>query len=84
MSTGVTDAFNGRSPYRFVAVKLHEVAKYYLGPSLINFDMEDMFMNMRAFSQLPPELQEVMNIATRVYAFERASTSAYASVQASN
>ncbi|MCA8926729.1 MAG: TRAP transporter substrate-binding protein DctP [Alphaproteobacteria bacterium] len=82
MSTGVIDASNWGSPYGFVAVKLHEVAKYYLGPSLINFDMEDMFMNMRAFNSLPADLQAVMNLATRVYAFERASTSTYASALA--
>ena len=81
MSTGVIDASNWGSPYGFVAQKLHEVAKYYLGPSLIAFDMEDMFMNMRAFNRLPPDLKEVMNMATRVYAFERASTSTYASAE---
>ena len=82
MSTGVIDASNWGSPYGFVAVKLHEVAKYYLGPSLIAFDMEDMFMNMNAFNDLPKDLQEVMHLATRVFAVERASTSTYASAQA--
>lgn len=82
MSTGVIDASNWGSPYGFVAQNLHEVAKFYLGPSLIAFDMEDMFMNMRAFEQLPPDLQEIMHLATRVFAFERASTSTYASAEA--
>jgi len=77
MSTGVIDASNWGSPDGFKAVKLHEVAKFYLGPSLIKFDMEDQFMNMRAYESLPADLQAVMNLATRVYAVERAATSTY-------
>jgi TRAP-type mannitol/chloroaromatic compound transport system substrate-binding protein len=77
MSQGVIDASNWGSPDGFKAVKLHEVAKFYLGPSLIKFDMEDHFMNMRAYESLPPDLQAVMNLATRVYAVERATTSTY-------
>ena len=75
------DASNWGSPYGFVAQKLQEVAKFYLGPSLIAFDMEDMFMGMRAFNRLPPDLQAVMNIATRIFALERASTSTFASAE---
>lgn len=82
LSTGVIDASNWGSPDGFMAVKVHEVAKHYLGPSLIAFDMEDMFMNMDAFKKLPSDLQGAMNIATRVYAFERAATSTYHSAQA--
>lgn len=82
LSTGVLDASNWGSPYGFVAQKLQEVAKFYLGPSLIAFDMEDMFMNMNAFNKLPKDLQQVMVLATRVFALERASTSTYASAQA--
>ncbi len=82
LSTGVIDASNWGSPYGFVAQKLQEVAKFYLGPSLIAFDMEDMFMNMNAFNDLPKDLQEVMTLATRIFALERASTSTYASAQA--
>jgi TRAP-type mannitol/chloroaromatic compound transport system substrate-binding protein len=82
MSTGVIDASNWGSPYGFIAQKLHEVAKFYLGPSLIAFDMEDMFINQRAFGRLPKDLQEVMNLATRVFAVERASTSTAASARA--
>lgn len=82
MSTGVIDASNWGSPYGFIAQNLHEVAKFYLGPSLIAFDMEDMFMNMDKFSELPPDLQMVMHMATRIFALERASTSTYASAEA--
>ncbi|HKK35053.1 MAG TPA: TRAP transporter substrate-binding protein DctP [Paracoccaceae bacterium] len=82
MSTGVIDASNWGSPDGFRAVKLHEVAKFYLGPSLIKFDMEDQFMNMRAYDSLPDDLKAVMNLATRVYAVERAATSTYNSALA--
>ncbi len=82
MSTGVIDASNWGSPYGFIAQNLHEVAKFYLGPSLIAFDMEDMFMNMDKFSELPADLQTAMHMATRIYALERASTSTFASAEA--
>lgn len=82
MSTGVIDASNWGSPYGFLAQNLHEVAKFYLGPSLIAFDMEDMFMNMDKFSELPEDLQMIMNMATRIFALERASTSTFASAEA--
>ena len=76
------DASNWGSPYGFIAQNLHEVAKFYLGPSLIHFDMEDMFMNMDKFSEMPADLQMIMHMATRIYALERASTSTYASAEA--
>src|SRR3546814_3327697 len=60
---------------------MHEVAKGYLGPALISYDMEDMFMSKRAFDQLPPDLQEIMHLATRIYAVEFASLSTYASAE---
>ena len=82
MSTGVIDASNWGSPDGFVAVKLHEVAKFYLGPSIIKFDMEDQFMSMRAYNRLPDDLKAVMNLATRVYAVERATTSTINSAKA--
>lgn len=82
MSTGVIDASNWGSPDGFKAVKLQEVAKFYLAPSLIKFDMEDQFMNQRAYDGLPDDLKAVMNLATRVYAVERAATSTYNSALA--
>ncbi len=82
MSTGVIDASNWGSPDGFVAVKLHEVAKFYLGPSIIKFDMEDQFMSMRAYNRLPDDLKAVMNLATRIYAVERATTSTINSAKA--
>src|SRR3546814_2405564 len=60
---------------------MHEVAKGYLGPALISYDMEDMFMSKRDFDQLPPDLQEIMHLATRIYAVEFASLSTYASAE---
>jgi TRAP-type mannitol/chloroaromatic compound transport system substrate-binding protein len=82
LSTGVIDAANWGSPAGFLQYKLHEPAKFYLSPSTIAFDMEDMFMNQRAYNRLPKDLQEIMNIVTRIYAFERASTSTAESAKA--
>ena len=82
ISTGVIDGVNWGSPYGMVATKLHEVAKFYTGPSLIPFDMEDMFINMDAWKSLPKDLQESLLLATRVFALERASSSTIASARA--
>lgn len=82
LATGGVDAVNWGSPYGMVASKLHEVAKFYTGPSLIAFDAEDMFINKDAFDSLPPHLQESLVVATRVFALERAATSTVASARA--
>ncbi len=79
LSTGVIDGVNWGSPYGFVATKLHEVAKFYCGPSLIDFDTEDMLINMDTFKSLPEDLQECLRVATRVFALERATISTYGS-----
>jgi TRAP-type mannitol/chloroaromatic compound transport system substrate-binding protein len=79
ISTGVIDGANWGSPYGNIATKLHEVAKYYCGPSLINYDMEDMFINMDAWKSLPKDLQAIFISATRTFALERASYSTYLS-----
>jgi TRAP-type mannitol/chloroaromatic compound transport system substrate-binding protein len=82
ISTGVIDGANWGSPYGMVATKLHEVGKHYLGPSLIASDAEDMFINMNAYKRMPPEMQEALALATRVFALERYSTSTIASAKA--
>jgi TRAP-type mannitol/chloroaromatic compound transport system substrate-binding protein len=75
ISTGVIDGANWGSPYGNIATKLHEVAKHYTLPSIIEYDMEDMFINMDAWKSLPKDLQECFLLATRVFALERASYS---------
>ena len=69
------DGANWGSPYGNIATKLHEVAKHYTLPSLIQYDMEDMFINMDAWKSLPKDLQESFILATRVFALERSSYS---------
>lgn len=75
ISTGVIDGANWGSPYGNIATKLHEVAKHYTLPSLIQYDMEDMFINMNAWKSIPKDLQESFLLATRVFALERAAYS---------
>lgn len=82
LSTGVIDGANWGSPYGNVATKLHEVAKFYTGPSIIHSDAEDMFMNKAAFDSMPKELQQVMLAATRLFAIERYSYALGASARA--
>lgn len=82
LSTGVIDAVNWGSPYGMMASKLHEVAKYYCGPSLIQYDAEDMFMNMDAFKSMPENLQQCVLLAARIFALERAATSTMSSYEA--
>ncbi len=82
LSTGVIDGANWGSPYGMVATKLHEVAKFYTGPSIIHADAEDMFINKAAFDGMPKELQVAMLTATRVFALERYSYAAGASARA--
>ena len=76
------DAVNWGSPYGMMASKLHEVAKYYCGPSLIQYDAEDIFMNMEAFKSMPESLQQSVLLAARIFALERASTSTMSSYEA--
>lgn len=82
LATGVIDACNWGSPYVFVASKHHEVAKYYLTPSLISGDIEDLFINLDVWNDLPSDLQEILIQAGRIFAIERASFSDYASCEA--
>jgi len=82
LSTGVIDGANWGSPYGMVATKLHEVCKFYTGPSIIHADAEDMFMNKAAFDGMPKELQQAMLVATRVFALERYSYAVGASARA--
>lgn len=82
LSTGVVDAVNWGSPYGMVAGRFQEVAKYYIGPSTIKYDGEDMFMTKAVYDRMPENLQHVLKSACRDFAIERASTSTYASAEA--
>jgi TRAP-type mannitol/chloroaromatic compound transport system substrate-binding protein len=82
LSTGVVDAVNWGSPDGMVAGRFQEVAKYYIGPSLIKYDMEDMFMNKATHDSMPESLQAIMKAAVRQYAIERAATSTFNSALA--
>lgn len=74
MSTGVIDACNWGSPRGMLDTKLHEVAKYFVGPPLIQQDMEDVFINMDKWKSLPPDLQAVLISAARIWHVERCCT----------
>ncbi len=67
LQTGVIDATEWVGPYNDLAFGLHQVAKYYYypgwqepGPTL------ETIINKAAFDTLPPDLQEIVRIASRV------------------
>ncbi|MBA7548272.1 hypothetical protein ES705_40723 [subsurface metagenome] len=82
LGLGTLTGANWGSPYGFYVSKHHEVAKYYIGPSSINFDAEDIFINMDVWNSLPADLQEIIVCVSRQFANERASNSTWASTQA--
>ena len=66
LQTGVIDATEWVGPYNDLALSLHTAAKYYYypgwhepGPTL------EAFVNKDAWDSLPPDLQEMITVATR-------------------
>ena len=66
MQTGVIDATEWVGPYNDLALGLQEVAKYYYYPgwqepgSVVYFGI-----NLGAWNELPPDLQEIVKVAAR-------------------
>ncbi len=67
LQTGVIDATEWVGPYNDLAFGLHQVAKYYYypgwqepGPAL------ETIINKDAFDSLPPDLQEIVRVSSRV------------------
>jgi TRAP-type mannitol/chloroaromatic compound transport system substrate-binding protein len=65
LQTGVIDATEWVGPYNDLSFGLHQVAKYYYypgwqepGPTL------EIIINKEAFEKLPPDLQEILEVAT--------------------
>lgn len=81
LSRGTIDAANWGSPALNNALKLQEVAKYYIGPTVIWNDIESIDINLDKWKALPPDLQQVLIAAARQFAIERTSFSMYESAK---
>lgn len=73
IQTKILDAAAFGSPDAWAGMKMHEVCKYYLNPSVIPYDIVEVIMNQKVLSEMPPDLQEVMHAASRVMNAELAA-----------
>ena len=73
MQTRILDAAAFGSPDAWAGMKMHEVARYYINPSVVPYDIVEVIMNLRTFNSMPAELQEVLTSAARVFNAELAA-----------
>ena len=73
IQTKIIDAAAFGSPDAWAGMKMHEVCKYYLNPSVIPYDIVEVIMNLKTFDEMPPDLQEVMMTASRTMNTELAA-----------
>jgi TRAP-type mannitol/chloroaromatic compound transport system substrate-binding protein len=72
LATGTVDAAHWAGPHEFTALKIHEVAKYYLLPPVIGLIANDIFVHMDAWNALAPDIQEIVIGAARATSDEAA------------
>jgi|LNFM01.1.fsa_nt_gb TRAP-type mannitol/chloroaromatic compound transport system substrate-binding protein len=73
IQTKILDAAAFGSPDAWAGMKMHEVCKFYLNPSVIPYDIVEVIMNLKTFNEMPPDLQEVMITASRTMNTELAA-----------
>ncbi|MCP5151497.1 MAG: TRAP transporter substrate-binding protein DctP [Ectothiorhodospiraceae bacterium] len=73
IQTKILDAAAFGAPDAWAGMKLNEVCKYYINPSVVPYDVCEMIMNKRTFDEMPEDLQEVMLSAARVHNLDIAS-----------
>ncbi len=73
IQTKILDAAAFGSPDAWAGMKMHEVCKYYLNPSVIPYDIVEVIMNLKTFNEMPADLQEVMITASRTMNTELAA-----------
>ncbi|MET4698260.1 TRAP-type mannitol/chloroaromatic compound transport system substrate-binding protein [Constrictibacter sp. MBR-5] len=66
IQTKILDAAAFGSPDAWAGMKMHEICKYYINPSVVPYDVCEVIMNLKTFNEMPPDLQEVMLSASRV------------------
>ncbi len=67
IQTKILDAAAFGSPDAWAGMKLNEVCKYFINPSVVPYDVCELIMNLKTFNEMPPDLQEVMLSASRVH-----------------
>jgi TRAP-type mannitol/chloroaromatic compound transport system substrate-binding protein len=66
LQTGVIDATEWVGPYNDLALGLHEVAEYYYYPGWQEpGPVLEVLVNRQAFETLPPDLQAIVEVASR-------------------
>ena len=73
IQTKILDAAAFGSPDAWAGMKMHEICKYYINPSVVPYDVCEIIMNLQTFNEMPPELQEVMLSAARVHNLDLAA-----------
>ncbi|MEC8165425.1 MAG: hypothetical protein VX079_12780 [Pseudomonadota bacterium] len=66
IQTKILDAAAFGSPDAWAGLKVYEVCKYYINPSVAPYDIVEVIMNMKTFNEMPEDLQEVLVSAARV------------------
>ncbi|MFN4089520.1 MAG: TRAP transporter substrate-binding protein DctP [Alphaproteobacteria bacterium] len=66
IQTKILDAAAFGSPDAWAGMKMYEICKYYINPSVVPYDVCEVIMNLKTFNEMPPDLQEVMMSAARV------------------
>ncbi len=73
IQTRILDAAAFGSPDAWAGMKMHEVCKYYINPSVIPYDIVEVIMNLKTLNEMPADLQEVMITASRTMNTELAA-----------
>jgi len=73
IQTKLLDAAAFGSPDAWAGMKMHEVCKYYINPSVIPYDIVEVIMNLKTLNEMPADLQEVMHTAARTMNTELAA-----------
>ncbi len=67
IQTKILDAAAFGAPDAWAGMKMHEVCKYYINPSVAPYDITEIIMNLKTYNEMPADLQEVLLSAARVF-----------------
>ena len=67
VQTQIIDAAAFGAPDAWAGMKMHEICKYYINPSVCPYDVTEIIMNLNTYNEMPAHLQEVMLTAARVF-----------------
>jgi len=73
IQTRILEAAAFGSPDAWAGMKMHEVAKFYINPSVAPYDITEVIANLRTLNSMPADLQEILTSAARVFNAELAA-----------